>query len=910
MNNDRRALAAHTGESPGKRRAAVIAVLAMIFAMLTTINVIGSPQAAQAAAVCTPGNIYANTGGAVNELNKYSTTGDLVSSVPLARSYTDIAFLGDGVTLYGIAPGTPTVLYTINPDTGAEIASVPVTGLPATAYFANALSALPDGSLLVGAAPNGETGRMIFEINPTTGVATPFQAMFPTGFGSAGDFLSLADGDILAVGSTGSGGSLFRIAPDFSVTEVGTVPQSFGAAQSGGNIYLAGSNGDVYEIASVPVVPSTSPVPLTTIAATGLPFFGATSPQDSGLCSELTLVKSVDPADAATYEVGQELTYSFVVTNTGNTTLTNISVTEGAFTGSGQLGPITPASVPSLAPGAVTTFTATYTLTQADVDRGTTSNTATATGVPPTGPPIESPPSTVEVPSIPAPGLSLVKSADRNSVSAAGQTLTYSFLVTNTGNRTLTDVTVEEGAFTGSGALGAITPASVATLAPGASTTFTATYTLTQADIDRGTTSNTATATGVPPTGPPIESPPSTVEIPSIPAPGLSLVKSVTPSDEASYEVGQELTYSFLVTNTGNTTLTDVTVEEGAFTGSGTLGAITPASVATLAPGASTTFTATYTLTQADIDRGTTSNTATATGVPPTGPPIESPPSTVEIPSIPAPGLSLVKSVTPSDEASYEVGQELTYSFLVTNTGNTTLTDVTVEEGAFTGSGTLGAITPASVATLAPGASTTFTATYTLTQADIDRGTTSNTATATGVPPTGPPIESPPSTVEIPSIPAPGLSLVKSVDRPSVSTVGQTITYSFLVTNTGNTTLTGVTVKEGAFTGSGQLGPITPASVATLAPGASTTFTATYVVTRADLQSGSLSNTATATGVPPTGPPIESPPSTVKVPAAPPFPGLATTGSEPLWAALLAAAFLLVLGGALKVRSGSRFSRS
>jgi len=51
MNNDRRALAAHTGESPGKRRAAVIAVLAMIFAMLTTINVIGSPQAAQAAVV-------------------------------------------------------------------------------------------------------------------------------------------------------------------------------------------------------------------------------------------------------------------------------------------------------------------------------------------------------------------------------------------------------------------------------------------------------------------------------------------------------------------------------------------------------------------------------------------------------------------------------------------------------------------------------------------------------------------------------------------------------------------------------------------------------------------------------------------------------------------------------------------
>ncbi len=130
MNNDRRALAAHTGESPGKRRAAVIAVLAMIFAMLTTINVIGSPQAAQAAAVCTPGNIYANTGGAVNELNKYSTTGDLVSSVPLARSYTDIAFLGDGVTLYGISPGASTMLYTIDPDTGPRPHRLPSPACP------------------------------------------------------------------------------------------------------------------------------------------------------------------------------------------------------------------------------------------------------------------------------------------------------------------------------------------------------------------------------------------------------------------------------------------------------------------------------------------------------------------------------------------------------------------------------------------------------------------------------------------------------------------------------------------------------------------------------------------------------------------------------------------------------------
>ncbi len=114
-----------------------------------------------------------------------------------------------------------------------------------------------------------------------------------------------------------------------------------------------------------------------------------------------------------------------------------------------------------------------------------------------------------------------------------------------------------------------------------------------------------------------------------------------------------------------------------------------------------------------------------------------------------------MKSVTPSDEASYEVGQELTYSFLVTNTGNTTLTDVTGRRRRGSPAPAPSGDHPGVRRHSRTGASTTFTATYTLTQADIDRGTTSNTATATGVPPTGPPIESPPSTGRGPLDPRP-----------------------------------------------------------------------------------------------------------------------------------------------------------
>lgn len=689
-----------SAERPIARRVAILALLSLIVAMLTSISVFGPSQTASAAPICTPGTIYVNTGGAPTVLNQYTTTGELASSVPTSNSYTDIAFSADGLTLYGILPGSPAVLYTIDPDTGAETASVPVAGLPGLPYYANALSALADGSLLVGAAPGaGAVSQQIFRIDPVTGVATPFAASFPAGFGSAGDFLSLSDGDVLAVGSDGFDNVLFRIKPDSTVIAVGTVPLSYGAAQDAGRIYLAGATGDIYEITSVPTAASTAPVATTTIASTGLQFFGATARQDAGTCSELTITKTADPASGTAVALGQTVTYAITLGNITGTAAAVIDLTDD--------------------------------LTGILDDAAITTAPAVISGVP------------------------------------------------------LTIGPVSDGGFRVTGLI-----------PPGEQSTIT--YAVT---IDNPATGDRQLDNYVIPTG---TTPPATCDAADLactthPISDLAIVKSVDPADQESSEAGQQVTYSFLVTNTGGTTLTDVSVAEGEFTGSGELGAVVPAVVDSLAPGASTTFTATYTLTQADVDRGTTSNTATATGLPPTGPRMESPPSTVVLTSVPAPGLSIVKSVDAAARASYDAGQSVTYSFLVTNTGNTTLTDVTVAEGEFTGSGALGALTPASVESLAPGASTTFTATYTLTQADVDRGTTSNTATATALPPAGERVESAPSTVVLSSVPA--------------------------------------TV------------PVT---------------------------------------VPPT---------------------LATTGSEPWWAALLAASFLVVLGGALRMRSGSRLAR-
>jgi hypothetical protein len=457
-------------------------------------------------------------------------------------------------------------------------------------------------------------------------------------------------------------------------------------------------------------------------------------------------------------------------------------------------------------------------------------------------------------------------------VTAAGQTVTYSFLITNTGNVTITDVAVNEGAFTGTGSLSAIScPAGAAAMAPGDQVTCTATYTVTQADIDAGDVSNTATATGTPPIGVtgPTTSPPSTLVVPATAQPALTVAKSVSPSSVTA--AGQTVTYSFLVTNTGNVTMSALAVHELSFDGSGSFGPIS-CPVLILAPAASTTCTAPYQVTQADMDAGSVSNTADVTALDPAADVVTSLPSTATLTAATDPELSFVKSASPSGATALSAGAVITYSYVVTNSGNVTITDVGVVEGAFTGTGALPTVScPSGVASLAPGDQATCTATYTVTQADVDAAILSNTASATGTPPaaiTGP-IDSPPSTVSVPETPEPALTVVKTASVAAVSVAGQPITYSFLITNTGNVTITDATVDEGAFTGTGTLSAATcPAGAASLTPGVQVTCTATYTVTQADLDAGGLTNTATATGTPPasvTGPVI-SPPSTLILP--------------------------------------------
>ena len=88
--------------------------------------------------------------------------------------------------------------------------------------------------------------------------------------------------------------------------------------------------------------------------------------------------------------------------------------------------------------------------------------------------------------------------------------------------------------------------------------------------------------------------------------------------------------------------------------------------------------------------------------------------------------------------------------------------------------------------TLAPGASITCTSSYTITQADINSGSVTNIASATnGV------VTSPTDTETVTAVQAPALTIVKSAIPSTYSAVGAVISYSYLVTNSGNVTLSG-----------------------------------------------------------------------------------------------------------------------
>ncbi|WP_097180963.1 CARDB domain-containing protein [Curtobacterium sp. 314Chir4.1] len=567
----------------------------------------------------------------------------------------------------------------------------------------------------------------------------------------------------------------------------------------------------------------------------------------------IALTKTEQLAATGTPAVGDTVRLGYTITNTGNQTLRGVVVADAQTGTSAVTYGTWPGTAGTLAPGQSVTATATYALTQADLDAGRVASAATATGTAPTGGTVRAT-DTAGVDLAQAPELTLLKQGRLapGATGSAGEGIRYTFTATNTGNVTVTlldlidrmpglsDPTVDEW------------PGAVGVLAPGQTVTASATYTITQSDVDAGAVTNTATVVGRAPDGSDVTGTDGTTVETAASGPRIGVVKTAVLASGSTGVAGDRVEYTYAITNTGNVTLTGVTARDDQTDVSAVVYGTWPGTAGRLAPGETVTATASHVLTQAEVDRGTLTSTVTAAGNAPGGTGV-SDADTRSVTVAPSPSITLSKTAAYTDGGTGRVGDTVRYTFRAQNTGTVTLTGTTASDR-LAGLSAIDADWPGTAGTLAPGAVVTATATYTVTQADVDAGSIVNQATVVGNPPTGAPVTATDGATIRTADPSDAIALVKDERVTSGTGVaGDTVTLTFTVSNPGNRTLTGVTLDDDQA----RLGTVTygtwPGSVGTLAPGQSVTATATYTLTQADVDRGSIASTATTTATVPSG---------------------------------------------------------
>jgi hypothetical protein len=492
--------------------------------------------------------------------------------------------------------------------------------------------------------------------------------------------------------------------------------------------------------------------------------------------------------------VGSTGSQSVSLSNTGNAalTITAISPSGSGFGVSGL------AALPlTLNAGQSTSFNSTF--APASVTTGATGSISITSNAPGS-------PSTV----------ALTGSGTQGSLSANPASFNFgSVLVGSNGSQTITlmnsgtaSITISTAAATGAGfsLTGLTVPL---TLNAGQSTTFTAAFAPASAASASGNISITSNAPGSP------------LAIP-LTGVGIQPQISVLPTSVSFGTIVDGTNGSQTITLKNNGTAS-LTISQATVSGSGfTISGLTVP--ATVVAGASTTFSAVFTPTGSGAVNGSISLTNNA----------PSSPLTIALSGTAATATGLLGA----NPASYNFGNVLvgsngTQTITLTNSGNAS---VTISAATATGAGF--SLTGLSVPlTLNAGQNTTLTATFTPTSAATASGSLSIVSNASGsplaIPLTGTGVQP-----QISALPT-SLSFGTVVDGSSAS---QSITLKN--GGTASLTISQATVSGSGFTISGLTTP------ATVAAGASTTFSAVFTPTGSGAVSGSISLTSNAPSSP------------------------------------------------------------
>lgn len=551
----------------------------------------------------------------------------------------------------------------------------------------------------------------------------------------------------------------------------------------------------------------------------------------------ISLVKSgklIDSNDDGFPSAGDEIDYKFSISNDGNITLHDIRLTDTLKDVKINGGPIA-----SLAGGKTdnTTYSATYTVTQNDIDEGKIVNKAVVNATSEGDLSVKSKFSSVKISLTPKPAISLKKTAEHDDqergYAKPGDVITYAFFIENEGNVDLTDVKVSDPTISGE-----ITGNPIERLAPGEKVTLTATSKITQAHINAGKRKNKATVTGTPAKGKAVSASDS-VSTELRQAASLELTKSAgTPS---AGKVGGTIRYTFDVVNTGNVTLSDITIHD-------TKVAEVNCASSSLAPGAEVTCTAMHVITQAEVNEGKVENKATAKGKAPNGKIITSNESrtSTSLPHTAAFNLSKKAGKAKVSEA----GEKIDYKIVVKNTGTMDLTGIDLKDRGPNGislplSGPTGDKKPKD--TLNVGETWEFSTAYMVTQDDLDEGEDLVNTIAAKTDQTPAPRNRAITIV----VQNPALSITADVDTAHIEEPGA-LEYRIVVTNSGNMTLDAPVLKNSSPGDGEYLHPVYESGDdgdGIFQVGEEWIYKATYQVTDDDIATKeAIVNKVTATG--------------------------------------------------------------
>ncbi len=447
------------------------------------------------------------------------------------------------------------------------------------------------------------------------------------------------------------------------------------------------------------------------------------------------------------------------------------------------------------------------------------------------------------------------------AVVAVGQALNYTVVVSNAGPDRAAGVTVLDTMPAGLASLtwtcaatpGSSCPAngtgditSSIDLAAGGSATFTVSATVTSAAPN--TIVNTATAA----VGPDTIDPDPTNNTASVTfavdfTSSLSVQKTAT---VATALPGDAFSYTIVVSNAGPALLDDVSISDPVPAGlvalswtclgsaggvcNSVIGSGSPALTADLPLGGSVTIT--FNVQVAPGATGSILNIVTATAGGASGQVTAQATASVEVSPVvpPTAALSITKATSVATYST--VGSVVSFTLVARNTGSATLTNVTIADP----NATLTACAPV---TLGPGQTLTCSAGHVVTQSDLDRGTLSNTASVSGVSPTGSTVVATSATVVVPALPITALSIVKSSSATEFVKIGDKISYTITATNTGNVTLINVVMSD-------PNASLISCAPTNLTPGQALTCTAVHTVTAADVAAKVILNQAFATALP------------------------------------------------------------